>query len=51
MTGTAVTQQTPVPLRRLNQVQATGDEDVAEGVLLEEAFAKDVAEKLYTSTA
>ena len=43
MAGTAVTQQPPVPLRRGNQVQATGNEDAADEVVPEEAVTKDVA--------
>ena len=51
MTGTAVTQQSPVPLRRSNQVQATGDEDAAKEVVTEEAFTKGVVDEAHTSTA
>ena len=48
--STAVTQQPPVPLRQVNQIQATGDKDAAEEVVLEEAVTKDVAEEADTST-
>ena len=51
MAGTAVTQKSPVPLRRANQIRATGDEDAAKEVVLEEATTKDVAEEVDTSTA
>ena len=33
MTGTAVTQQSTMPLRQHNQIQATGDKDAAEEVV------------------
>ena len=42
---TAVTQQSPVPLRQANQIQVMGDKDVAEEVVPEEAVTKDVAEE------
>ena len=51
MAGTAVTQKSPVPLRRGNQIQATGDEDAAKEVKPEEAVTKNVAEEVDTSTA
>ena len=51
MTGTVVTQQLPLPLRRSNQVQVTGEEDSAEEVVPEEAFTNDVAEEADASTA
>ena len=51
MVGTAGTQQSPVPKRQADQIQATGDEDVAEEVVPEEAVTKDVAEGADTSTA
>ena len=41
---------TTVPLRQVNQVQATGDEDAAEEVVPEEAFTKDVAKEADAST-
>ena len=44
MAGTAVTQQSPLSLRQANQIQATGDEDAVEEVLLEEAVINDVEE-------
>ena len=44
MAGTAVTQQSPMPLRQENQIQETGDEDLDEQVVTEEAVTKDVAE-------
>ena len=51
MAGTAVTQQSPVPLRQVNQIQATGDEDAAEEVVPEEAATKDVTEEADASSA
>ena len=51
MVGTAVTQQSSVPLIRANQVQATGDENAAEEVVTEEAVTKDVADEAEASTA
>ena len=51
MLGTAVTQQWTVPMRRVDQIQATGDEDAAEESVLEEAVTKDVAEEADSSTA
>ena len=51
MAGTAVTQQSPVPLRQANQIQATGDKNVDEEVVPEEAVTNYVAEESYTSTA
>ena len=51
MTGKAVTQQSPVPLRLANQIQATGDKDAAEEVALEEAINKYVAEEADASTS
>ena len=51
MAQTANRQQTPMPLRQENQVQATGDTDEAEEVVPEEAVTKDVAEEAYASTA
>ena len=50
MSGMAVTQQSPVPLRRANQVQETEADDAAKEVLLEEAFNKDVADEADVST-
>ena len=50
MAGTAVTQQSPVPLRRENQIQTTGDEDAAEEVVPEEAETKGEAEEADAST-
>ena len=51
MAGTALTQQSPVPLRQVNQVQAMGDEDAADEVVPEEEFTKDVVDEADTSTA
>ena len=52
MTGTAVIQESPVHLAlRANQVQATGSEDVAMEVVLEEAITIDVAVEAESSTA
>ena len=48
MSGTALTQQSPVPLRRANQIQATGDEEADEGVVPEDVVTKDVAEEART---
>ena len=45
-----MTQQSLVPLRRANQVQATGDEDAAEEVVPEEAVTKDVEDDMDDST-
>ena len=50
MAGTAVTQQSHVPLRQANKIQATGDEDAAEEVILQESFTKDVVEEVDAST-
>ena len=51
MAGTAVTQQSPVPLRRANQIQATGDKDAVKEFVPEDAVTKDVAEEADASTA
>ena len=51
MAGTAVTQQSPVPLRRVNKIQATGYEDGAKEVVPEEAVTKDVSEEAGASTS
>ena len=51
MAGTAVMQTSPVPLRRANQIQATGGEDEAEEVVPEEAVTKYVTEEADASTA
>ena len=51
MAETDVTQQSPVPLRRVNQIQARGKEDLAEEVVPEEAVTKDVVEEADASTA
>ena len=51
MSGTAVTQQSPVPLRQVNKVEASGDEDESEEVVPEEVVAKDVADEADASTA
>ena len=51
MSGMALTQQSPVPLRRANQIQATGDEEADEGVVPEDVVTKDVAEEAEASTA
>ena len=45
MEGMAVTQQSPIPLRRRNQVQTTRDGDAAEEVVPEMVATKDVADK------
>ena len=50
MEGTAVTQQSPVPPRQANQVQAMGEEDTAKEVLPWELVTKDVVEKTEVST-
>ena len=46
MTGTAVTQKSPMPLRRANKIQAMGDEEAAKEVVPEYVFTKDVAEEV-----
>ena len=46
-----MTQQQPVPLRRVNQVQAMGDEDLVKKVVPDESVAKDVEEEADASTA
>ena len=51
MAGTLVTQQPPVLLRQMNQVQVMGYEESYEKVVLEEAVTKDVAEESDASTA
>ena len=51
MVGTTVTQQSHVPLRRKNQIQATGDKDADAEVVPEEAVTKGVAEEADASTA
>ena len=45
MSGKAVTQQSPMPPRQDNQIQATGDKDAAEEVVPEETATKDIAEE------
>ena len=50
MAGTAVKQQSPVPLRGANQIQATGDEDAANEVVLEEAVTNNVVDNADAST-
>ena len=50
MAGMAVTQQLPVPMRRVNKIQATGGEDAAEDVVPEELVTKDVEEQADAST-
>ena len=42
MAGTTVTQQSPVPLRRANQVQEIGDKDADKELVPEEAVIKDM---------
>ena len=44
MEGMAVTQQSPVPLRRENQIQEMGTEDTDEEVVSEEVVAKYMEE-------
>ena len=51
MAGTAVAQQSPVPLRRANQIHATGDEGAADEVVPEEAVTKDMKEEVEALTA
>ena len=51
MAGTAVTQQSPVPLRPENQIQETGDGYAAKEVVPEEAVTKELAEEADASTA
>ena len=51
MAGTAVTQQSPMALRQVNQFQATGYEYAAKEVVPEEAVTKDVTEEVDASTA
>ena len=46
MVGTAVTQETPVSLRRENQVQAMGDEEASDEVISEEAVTKYVVDEV-----
>ena len=50
MAGTAVTQKSPMLLRRANKVQTTGAKEAARGVVPEEAVTKDVEEEADTST-
>ena len=50
MAGTVVTQQSPVPMRRANRIQSTGEEDADGEVVPEEAVTKDVAEEADAST-
>ena len=51
MAGKAVMQQSPVPLRWVNQIQETGDEDAAKEVVPEDAVTKDVLEEVDVSIA
>ena len=51
MTPETESQQSPVPLRQADQIQSTGDEYVAMGVVPEEAVTKDMADEADASTA
>ena len=51
MVGTAVTQKTPVSLRRENQVQAMGDEEASDEVISEEVVTKYMADESDASNA
>ena len=50
MAGTAVMQQSSMPLRRVNQTKATGDKEASEAVVPVDAVTKDVAEEADAST-
>ena len=51
MEVTAVTKQSPVPLRGTDEILVTGDEDADEEVVPEYAVTNDVEEEADTSTA